>query len=278
LPKKKTFMLRPLPLACLAAVVALGVVPANASEDVSDQGGNVQVDVVVDMTDAGRNVAPPTPDKPVYYLPLPEGFDKVGFAAHFQRPPPTALEVEQFIEKVFAKQGYRVLVHGSHPTLALDLVWGYISPESEYGGSSTVPPGWMHELIYGHLGTHGPWDSHTAIPDGKPLDNRLADDLKQMGGHGRYFVIVSAFDFQDWLHHKATLLWRAHISTMIWGHYFDQVLPIMVTTAAPMLGRESTRPLVVSAPFVPDGHVIVGAPYLKTDSVQSAAPATNPKP
>jgi len=249
----------------------MGVVRANASEDVSDQSDTVDVNVVIDMTDAGRKVPPPTPEQPVYYLPLPEGFQKVGYAPFFQRPPPTALEVEQFIEKEFAAQGYRVMVHGSHPTLALDLVWGYMD-------GATIPPGWMHDLIYGHLGTHGPWDTHTSLPDGKPMDYRLSDNLKQLGKYGRYYVIVSAFDFQDWLHHKATLLWRAHISTIIWGHYFDQVLPIMVTTAAPMLGRETSRPQSVSVPFVPTGRVVVGVPYVKTDAVQPVAPAANAKP
>jgi len=147
------------------------------------------------------------------------------------------------------------MVHGSHPSLALDLVWGYME--------GTTPTGWAHELLYGHLGAHGPWDPHTSIPDGKPMDYRVSDNLKQMHG-GRYFVIVSAFDFQDWLHHKATLLWQAHISTEIWGHYFDQVLPAMVTTAAPLLGRETTRPQLVAMPAVPDGHVIIGQPYVRS--------------
>lgn len=258
---------------CLVAVVPAGIARAATSDDGSDQGGTVDVNVVVDMTDAGRKIPPPTPERPVYYLPLPEGFQKVGYAPYYQRPPPTALEVEHFIEKEFAAQGYRVMVHGSHPTLALDLVWGYMDST---GGA--IPPGWMHELLYGHLGSHGPWDPHTSIPDGKPMDYRVSDNLKQLDRLGRYYVIVSAFDFQDWLHHKATLLWRAHISTMIWGHYFDQVLPIMVTTAAPMLGRESTRPQFVPVPVVPDGHVVVGAPYVKTDSSQPAAQATNARP
>jgi hypothetical protein len=257
------------------ALLPARVLLAGDSEEETDLTGTTQVDVVVDMTDAGRKVAPPTSGQPVYYLPLPEGFEKVGYAPYYQRPPPTATEVERFIERVFAAQGYRVLVHGSHPTLCLDLVWGYIAPESAYGGRSTVPPGWMAALLYGNTVNTGSYDSHTRTADGTPLDNRAADDLKQSRRYGRYFVIVSAFDFQDWLHHKATLLWRAHISTPIWGHYFDQVLPSMVATAAPLLGRETTHPTVVTAPVVPDGHVVVGAPYIKGDG-SPAAPANKP--
>jgi len=253
------------------------VLLAGDSDVETDASGTTQVDVIVDMTDAGRKVAPPTPGQPVYYLPLPEGFEKVGYAPNYQRPPPSAAEVERFIEKVFATQGYRVLVHGSHPTLCLDLVWGYISTGREFGAANVVPVGWMSALIYGNTVIDGAWDSHTSTPDGKAMDNRLADDLKAASLLSRYFVIVSAFDFQDWLHHKATLLWRAHISTAVCGHSFDQVLPSMVTTAAPLLGRETTRPMLATVPVVPDGHVIVGAPYIKGD-MSPPPPAATTKP
>jgi len=234
--------------------------------DDSDQDGNIQVDVIVDMFDAGRKVAPPTLDKPVYYLPVPEGYKAFGYAPYFQRPPPTAIEVERFIEHEFAAQGYRVMVKGSRPTLVLDLLWGYASPTNEFSGGrgggslSGMPPGLMETLIYGAKGLH---DSHTADYDGRPRNYRMDDELKQMGAHGRYFVIVSAYDFQDFLRRKATLLWCAHISTELWGHYFDQVLPTLVATAAPLLGHEMTRPELVAAPVVPNGRVVVGAPYLK---------------
>ncbi len=119
-----------------------------------------------------------------------------------------------------------------------------------------------------------------SVLTGSSTNIRDIDDLEQeiTEGRGFYYVIVSAFDFRDALQHKATLLWRAHISTTIWGRYFDQVLPTMVMTAAPLLGRETLRPEVASAPVVPMGHVIVGTPALKSDAPASAAPSTRPMP
>jgi hypothetical protein len=239
---------------CLAALLpARAVFAVSENSDGSDRGGTVKVDVVVDMTEAGKKVAPPTPEQPAYYLPVFSGDEDVGYAPFFQRPLPPAPEVEKFIEKEFARQGYRPLVKGARPSLVLELAWGYMSPK--WG---PVPPGWIRTLLYG--------DTMDTIGfDGKPTNIRDIDDLEQeiTERSGFYYVIVSAFDFRDALQHKATLLWRAHISTTIWGRYFDQVLPTMVMTAAPLLGRETLRPEVASAPVVPMGHVIVGTPVLK---------------
>lgn len=258
-------------LASAFAVLHLPAAPLFGSSGEETDTGSVNVDVVVDMTEAGKKIDRPTPGNPVYYLPLPAGWETIGYAPYFQRPPPTRAEVETFIEKVFAEQGYRVLVHHSHPTLVLELAWGYIAPTNEFdrAAASGVPPGWMHSLIWGDTDVG---DKDTVDFNGKPRNYRTIDNLKQMGGHGRYYVIVSAFDFQAWLHHNATLLWRAHISTEIWGHYFDQVLPAMITTAAPQLGRETLSPDIVTIPNVPTGHVTVGTPVLKGDQSPPAVP------
>ena len=72
--------------------------------------------------------------------------------------------------------------------------------------------------------------------------------------------MVSAFDFKDWLHHKSTLLWRAHISTELWGHSLEEVLPTMIATGGEMFGRETSRPRLIRSPLTPIGRVVVGAP------------------
>ena len=87
----------------------------------------------------------------------------------------------------------------------------------------------------------------------------------------RYYVMISAFDFQSWLHHKPVLLWRAHVSTELWGHYFDQVVGTLINTAAPLFGRETKMPHFVSAQVLPLGRVIVGTPEVK--NYPSASPA-----
>jgi hypothetical protein len=100
-------------------------------------------------------------------------------------------------------------------------------------------------------------DDHEKYPDPR-LDN-----VPQMAADPRCYVLVSAFDFQSWLHHKSVLLWKAHASTELWGHYFDQVVGTLITTAAPEFGRETKRPHFISASTVPLGRVIVGTPEVK---------------
>lgn len=101
------------------------------------------------------------------------------------------------------------------------------------------------------------------INDHQKFPDPRLDDVVQMTTEPRYYVLVSAFDFQSWLHHHPVLLWRAHVSTELWGHYFDQVIGPLISTAAPLFGRETKVPHFVSVPIFPVGRVIVGAPQVK---------------
>jgi len=60
----------------LFALIALASGPAALANDwheESDKSGDLKVDVVVDMTEAGKRIPHPTPEHPAYYLPLPAG-------------------------------------------------------------------------------------------------------------------------------------------------------------------------------------------------------------
>jgi len=84
-----------------------------------------------------------------------------------------------------------------------------------------------------------------------------------MAKRARYYVLISAFDFDGWRKHKPTLLWRAHISTDLEGHDFDQVVSALITTAAPMLGKDTNGPQLIGATTAPLGRVEVGVPVVK---------------
>jgi hypothetical protein len=108
-------------------------------------------------------------------------------------------------------------------------------------------------------------DDHQKYPDPR------LDDVVQMTTAGRYYILVSAFDFQSWLHHKPVLLWRAHVSTELWGHYFDQVIGTLITTAGPMFGRETKVPHFSSESLTPLGRVVIGTPVVKDYPITPAA-------
>jgi len=282
---------------------AEGVATIGGAADESDQGGEVSVDVVVDMSPAGKKVEPATPDHPVYYLPMPVGYKEFGYSPHFQRPPPTADQVERMLGIALHQQGYEVMSHLNHPTQVLYFWWGYMAPpqeeSTEYaqvkpsaaGGGATM--GGFTSPIGGAEAAVGD-ASDTQMRqlvggdtfgfETNPTDPRKQQVL-EMIREPRYYILVSAFDFDSWLKNlketkaggpvadQPVLLWRAHISTALWGHYFDQVAQTLVTAGAPWFGRETPGPQVGTAPLAPMGRVILGTPEVRDYAGRSAAPA-----
>jgi hypothetical protein len=305
-----------------AAMAALGLAPvifAAAADDSGDRSGDIRVDVVVDMTEAGHKIARPSPDKPVYYLPISVGYKEFGSVHDFQRPPPNPADVEHALALALYEQGYRLMSKEGHPSLALIFWWGYMAPQgveadnpnspaerpgslqegvagntgeywgagsrgSDNGAGSDVPgqganvsgfPGSDFIGIYGEfpafhsLGEAANEDIMLSLVAGKTINDHQKypdprmDEIVQMAKQPRYYVMVSAFDFQAWLHHDPLLLWRAHVSTELWGRHFDEVIGTMITAAAPLFGRETVVPHFISAAAAPVGHVMVSAPRVQ---------------
>ena len=91
--------------------------------------------------------------------------------------------------------------------------------------------------------------------------------------HPRYYLLVSAFDYNEWLRHNSVLLWRAHVSCPVWHHYLDQVLPTLIATGAPMFGRETKVPLLTTTPNL--GRVELGEPVV-INPAATPPPAQHP--
>jgi hypothetical protein len=263
--------------------------------------GDIRVDVVVDMTDAGRKIPRPTPDHPAYYYPVTRGYTQGGAILNSEKAPPPTLAVQRLFAKALAEQGYLVAIKHP-PSLVLIFWWGYKAPEfagpsadmspsaisggqtsganaarqgygainqlSESGGlSSTISANHneMEELV---LGT-------TFDPD--PMENPIyrsprTEELMNAAGVARYYVMVGAMSFSSAAEKKPVLMWTARVSTELQDHTLEQVLPTLISTAAPMFGQDSKGPQITKDPIVPMGNVIVGTPVLKTDKPASAAP------
>jgi len=105
--------------------------------------------------------------------------------------------------------------------------------------------------------------------------------LKDESRIARYYVTVSALDYAAATQQKkAVVLWTAHMSTDLYGHTLDQVLPSLIAAGAGMFGKDTHGALwpLPTVPLVPMGRVVVGAPYVKTDLSQPPAPAANRSP
>ena len=282
--------------------VALLLGPAIRAAGDSD----IMVDVVVDMTDAGAKLAHPTPATPAYYLPLPVGYKPMGAVLADQKIPPPTQEVEHMMAVALAQQGYLVMTKNNRPSLVLTLWWGYMAPEinstaTSAGRSSTNNAINLTKLpMFGGANGIGGMDNAmaAALVGQMPTDQMFNQDqmmslvaggtdsyqysfqntgliyeqVRTLARSPRHYLMVSAFDFKDWLHHKSTLLWRAHISTELWGHSLEEVLPTMITTGAEMFGRETNRPRLIHAPLGPVGRVTLGTPEVKDYPNASDAP------
>jgi hypothetical protein len=118
----------------------------------------------------------------------------------------------------------------------------------------------MDELVLG--ATH---DLYTDQKDPSLRSQSLTDAAR----NPRYYVTVSALDFAAATRQKkAVVLWTAHVSTDLEGHTFEEVLPTLIASGAPMFGKDTDGAIwpFPSVPLVPMGQVEVGAPYLRTDS------------
>jgi len=195
----------------------------------------IRVDVVVDVTPAGEKVPLPSAAQPVSYFPYTAGFTVAGeIPPGAEEPPPTAA-VQHLLARALADEGYRVATKASPPSVFLAFWWGYKSGDHAA----------MEELVLG-----SEYDDNAVV---NQPSLRLQAALSVMD-EPRYYLIVSAMDLGDLRRGKYTVLWTARASTELEGSHFDEVLPAMITAAAPRFGRKTNGPEFTEATITPMGH------------------------
>lgn len=222
-----------------------------------------EVNVNVSLTEAGKKIAPPTPAKPAYYYPLLAGWREEGPAEAGEKAPIPAALVKP-LARALARQGFLVVGHGTPPpTLLLVFHWGAINvdeleTEDEDGETqkTVLNQSKMLALVGGN--TFGALDL-----------NFEREAVMQAAEEDRYFVLVSAFDYEDAVKKKKTLLWRARMSTPSLGVVMTDVVQALVESGAPHFGRATVRPVWTDAP-VREGRVEMGEPTLVTGDAPSA--------
>ena len=276
---------------CLALLTCGGA--ARAAED------ELRVDVVVDATDAGEKLAPPTPDHPVYYYPVTKGYVTGGQPLADQAPPPPTIAVQRLLAKALYAQGYRVMNREHPATLILMLWWGYLAPiVMEGGGSAAAGFDQGSSQMRGMGGSFGSNQQgagavmglavHGMLPANVEENNNQMQELVlgskfepdslqnhpslrletavEAARRARYYLMVSALDFKEANEHKKFVVyWTARVSTDLEGNTLDGVLPALIESGAPHFGRDTDGPLIMGAKPVPLGHVEMGTPVLKTD-------------
>jgi hypothetical protein len=241
-----------------------------------------QVDVNTDMTPAGRAGPQPSPGHPVYYLPRVGGYQQLGNAVAGEIPPPQK-DVIHKLAKVLAQEGYfstqlkplAAEKAGSAPppmgfvpppTIILAIYWGYMNPVKidnpiNDRESLVLNDRQMATLVAG-----------TGVQN---LDlGPGTEDIMQGISTNRYFVVVEAYDMRAYMkQHKKVLLWSTKISMPSDGVNLPQVMPTLIASGGPLLGRETARPKWIEMPAVSSGQVEVGTPEVKGYFDVSPTPA-----
>jgi hypothetical protein len=238
-----------------------------------------EVAVVVDMTDAGRKIAPPTPEHPAFYVPVVIGYRSEGGQVAGEKPPPPPERVMHQLAVTLAEQGYRVVgTKTGEPTVLLLFAWGSWNPQIDKvpfeedadpsKESDASPP-----LPTGSGGLERTVPSRNAtdmlrLVAGNTI-NRLPmmpsymtdvdrDAIRSDATENRYFVVVVAYDWAAMKQHKRVPLWTAKMSIRSTGSWFDEVFPALIKSGGPFFGRETLERQLVTVPLVREGHVELG--------------------
>ena len=86
----------------------------------------------------------------------------------------------------------------------------------------------------------------SVVPDGPNMFQPALEDLGALVTHGIYVMKFSAFDFAMAQKGVTKPLWTTNISNSTRGFYLPEILPTMLTVAAPMIGRETKHPVWIS--------------------------------
>jgi hypothetical protein len=250
----------------IAFRVVMGAVSLLPLRAVFAQDATLRVAVSVDVTEQGRGLVAPTPERPVSYVPLSGGYKELGAILPYdRRPPPAEAQVLNQLVKTLSGRGYRLANAGSPATLVLVARWGYVAPQTS--PVARFGPGALGSRPFSRITNReevmayvigDKWPDLAVLAARRELDpptQELFDSIRDATRHNgggtigrgaRYYLLVSAFDAQAFVRNTSVLLWRAHMSTEAWGRALDEVLPTLVAAGAPLLGKDTARPSLCS--------------------------------
>jgi len=215
---------------------------------------DMQVITVTDVTPEGKAWRPPTPESPVYYVAVSLGFKDLGGAVGGDKIPPKE-EITQNITKVLAEQGYLPATdHSPAPTIALVFTWGTLNADYDYGFNPDLPPRQINrQQILKFLGGYKlgfsdqDFDPLTPPITGLSFKGYDASNLYDMTEEDFYMTIVIGYDLEALKKKQRKMLWITRISCPSRRYWLGEVMPTMLSVAAPNIGRETAKPVWVNA-------------------------------
>lgn len=206
--------------------------------------------VATDTTKEGRELTPPEPGKPVYYLGRTLG-PKLGSIPGDRLPDDE--EMSRFVARVLAKQGYRGATPGVQaPALFLVLQWGYLTP-----GSGELS--WF-------LGYNAAQDIGAPVMPGmlgpevwrRNFRSRTTTTILDYASTPIYGIILTAFDYASADTASPVIYWQTRIALPANGKSMAEALPAMAAAAGPAIGRPADSPVLLDVDDAREGRVDLG--------------------
>jgi hypothetical protein len=242
----------------------------------------VDVTVITEMSQAGREVRSPSAGSPAYYVARTVGYHDAGQGVRGERPVPAG-ELQERLEKALAAAHYLPAANGQAASLAMIFVWG----SSNALDDSASVDGLLDP-------TNTPDDAHRAMLDRAALvgGDRFAaelgrvlqrDDAQQeaniegpsplgafvgrdyetrrlfeLAQTDNFYVVASAYDAAELAKGRKVLLWRTKITTASQGVAMGAALPRLMIAGEPFFGRDMPKAVTMTGHIIPDGTVDVG--------------------
>lgn len=248
-----------------------------------------------DLTEEGKKIPRPTPDQPAYYVPVILGWQEAGKIVAGEEPPKREQVLRQ-LGQALAKEGYvlqalRPDANKTLPSLIIAVEWGCLNPlvtehgalDLSTGEGGTMAPAGIRTNPTQATVTDFNQNEMVALVAGAAFSTKLAatgslglsqqdwDKIRDAVAEGRYFIIVSAYDFAASLKGEQKLLWRARMSTERQGVWMSDVLSALVIAGAPLFGRQTELPAWREFP-VREGRVDLGEFKVLESGVSLPAP------
>lgn len=229
---------------------------------------DVQVITVTDTTPAGLLRRRPTAANPVYYTAINAGYRDFGGIIAGEKIPPKE-EVLKTIAKVLAKQGYLLATPEHPPALLLLWTWGTMNTDRMYmGGDDTEGRQvnrrqllrFMGAYKLGLISKEGSAFQDELSYTGMMFKDADSEMISDLASEDLYVAAISAYDFAAAARSQKELLWTTKISCPSRGLSLPETLPVMLALAGPNIGRETAKPVSVTATEKFKTEVKVGDP------------------
>ena len=254
---------------CCVIFCGLALAPVLSSAGILDYllpRNDLEAITVTDMTPAGSLRRSPTPQQPVYFLAISNGYMDLGGIKAGERPVSREV-VDKTVLLALAKQGYLPATTEHEPEIALVWVWGTLNAKASplNIGSTPLNHGQLVRFLggekLGFASRQNDFFPELSLPMGLLPGGDLGR-LLDVAKDDLYIAVICAFDLEMSPTKEPVMLWHTRISSPARGFWLPDALPAMLAIASPYIGRETTKPVWVQATekFRPD--IQLGDPKL----------------